>query len=148
MGKIKIKRGEQELEIEESEIQDGDERITGTQPPKDEEKKFTQADLNRLLADERRKNDKKYNDLNTQFTSYKEEVETERSKNEEKLKGKFDEAKKEYPESVQKLLDKMTVTEALEWIEENPAEDKQDLPRTPKEKKQGEKKLGLATIKF
>jgi hypothetical protein len=134
--KVKIKRNGEIMEVLESEIQDGDERVTETQQDKDE-KKFTQADLNRMIADERRKLQKKYDDLNNEFTTFKTEIQTKEQENENKLKGKAEAARKDYPEPIVKLLDKMTYQEQLDWISENPATEKPVLPNNPKEKGDG-----------
>jgi hypothetical protein len=134
---MKVKRNGQVIEIkDDSELEEGDEKITETQQDKDE-KKFTQADVNKFVADEKKKWQKKYEDKEKEFTDYKTEVESERSKSEEKLKGKVEEARKGYPESVVKLLEKQSYAEQLEWIEQNPLEEKNNLPRTPKEKGDG-----------
>lgn len=99
------------------------------------EKKFTQDDLNKLIAKEKRTWEKRYETLQNEFTIFKGEIETERTKQEEKLKTQVDELKKGVPPQLLKLLEKLSVQEQYEYLtdSENKIEKKR-IPATPLEK--------------
>ncbi len=155
MATVKIKRNVDgkatEMEIEESEIQDGDERLSGTQPNQDEEKKFSQADLNRLLAQDRRAATVKFNTLQGTYDALLKEVEDGKVAAETAAKEKATKLREGLPESVTKLLDKLTYSEQLEWLSD-PAnrQDKKKIPPLPPAHKGNGKEpsLGMARIKF
>jgi len=146
MAKIKVTRDGAEVEIEESEKLDGDVLVTSQEKKGITFSEEQQTHINKLLADERRKEQSKYNTLKTEYDSYKGEIETERTKHEEKLKVKVDEMKKGLPEPISKLLEKLSVTEQMEFLEdpENKIE-KPVLPNNPKEKGDGKpvQKIGI-----
>lgn len=116
------------MEDETKNVEGTDETVTSQDK---NEKLLTQEQVNKLLADERRKLQKKYSDLETSFNEFKNDVESERSKREEKIKTQVEELKKGLPEPVLKLLGKLSVEEQYEWIQENPIE-KKTLPDNPK----------------
>lgn len=102
----------------------------------EKEKKFTQDEVNKLMAKEKRAWEKRYETLQTEFTTFKGEIETERTKQEEKLKTQVDELKKGMPPQILKLLEKLSVQEQYEYLtdSENKIEKKR-IPETPPEKK-------------
>lgn len=99
------------------------------------EKKFTQDELNALLAAEKRKMQIKLEAVQNEFTTFKSSIEEKEQAEETKLKEKVDEMKKDAPQSIMKLLEKLTIAEQYEWLSdsENKVE-KIDLPNNPKEK--------------
>jgi len=132
---IKVKRGEETLEIDEKDKQDGDELITETPQSKTEEKKFTQTELNALIAKEKRDAQKKYETLSNDFASYKTDIETKQKAEEAKLKGKVENLRKGVDPSIIKLLDKLTLAEQVEYLEDPENQiDKVKIPETPKGK--------------
>lgn len=105
------------------------------------EKKFTQDELNALLAAEKRKMQIKLETIQNEFTTFKSSIEEKEQAEETKLKEKVDEMKKDAPQSIMKLLEKLTIAEQYEWLSdsENKVE-KIDLPNNPKEKGDGKPK--------
>lgn len=132
-------------EIKNEQETPADETTVTTQDKK--AKTFTQDELNALLAQERRKAQQKLEAIQNEYTSFKAEVETERSKQEEKLKAKVDEMKAGLPENILKLLSKLTYSEQAEWLAENKIE-KKTIPPTPEAKTSdgGGKPKSLGTI--
>ena len=147
---IKVKRGDEEIEIEESEVLDTDVPVTSQENKKgvtfDEAQ---QKHINQLIAAEKRKMQIKLEAVQNEFTTFKSSIEEKEQAEETKLKEKVDEMKKDAPQSIMKLLEKLTIAEQYEWLSdsENKVE-KIDLPNNPKEKGDGKKNLGQVKVKF
>ncbi len=109
-------------------IEKTDETVT-TQEKK--EKVLTQSEVNALLAKEKRDWTKKLEVIQNEFTTYKTSIEEKENAQTEKIKVKVDSLKAGMDDSVIKLLDKLTVQEQFEWLEENKIE-KKTIPTTPK----------------
>lgn len=145
---IKVKRGEETIEIEEKDKQDDDELITETQQSKTEEKKLTQSEVNALIAAEKRNWQKKLEKAQSDFDTYKTEIETKEQAEELKLKERVDELSKNYSERELAALDGKTNSEKLQWMEKFQPEKKTDFPITPKGSKeeQPKKQKSIGTI--
>lgn len=119
---VKVKRKdaegkEQEIEVEEKDILETDVKVLAPEPGQtNQEKTLTQSEVNKLLADERRKHDAKFNDLKSEFTTFKTTIEErEQAANDAALE-KVEALRKDLPESITKLLDKLTPVEQLDWL--------------------------------
>lgn len=108
------------------------EQEPGTPPVKEEEKKFSQAEVNALLAKERRANTLKLNGLQEQFEKLQQEQAEREQAAELKAKAKAEELRKDLPDHITKLLEKLTYQEQLEWLSDpaNRAE-KRNIPTLP-----------------
>ena len=136
MSKVKVKREVEgkptELEVEEAEVLDTDERVTATEPKKPE-KTLPQAQVDKLLADERRKHREKFEALQSEYTEYKSSVEAREKEANDAAEKKVAELRKDLPEGVIRLLDKLTPVEQLDWLSdpENVIEKKTIKPLPP-----------------
>lgn len=81
-----------------------------------QEKTLTQTDVNKLMADERRKHDSKYNELKSEYTTFKSSIEAKEQAANDAAAEKVSTLRKDLPESVTKLLDKLSAVEQLEWL--------------------------------
>lgn len=100
-----------------------------------QEKKFSQDEVNKLIAKEKRSWEKKFESIQNEFNTFKGEIEQEQTKREEKVKTQVGEMKKDLPPQIMKLLDKLTIQEQFDYLNdpENKIE-KKTIPSTPKEK--------------
>jgi len=96
------------------------------------EKTLTQSEVNKLLADERRKNDKRYQDLNTEYAGFKAAIEAKEAAANEAAAEKVEALRKDLPEPLIKLLDNLTPVAQLEWLSD-PANviTKKEIPPLP-----------------
>lgn len=119
---MKVKRkdaegNEQEIEIEEKDLQDGDVKVLDTEPGKtNQEKTLTQAEFNKAMADERRKHEAKFNALKGEFDTYKGDIEAKEKAANDAAAEKVEALRKDVPESLLALLDKLSAVEQLEWL--------------------------------
>lgn len=148
MPKVKIKRKvddkEQELEVEESEVLETDEKIPESAPgTKTPEKSLPQSEVNKLMADQRRKHEQELKDLRADFDAFRKTVEDKEKAANEAAQKKVDDLRKDLPESIGKLLDKLSPLEQLEWLNDpaNVIEKKQinQLPEPRQEPGRGTK---------
>lgn len=131
------------------EIDGIDEVKPETEQEKNTGKTLSQEEVNKLIAAEKRTWQKKLEAVQNEYTTYKTDVEAKLQAEENKLKTVVDEAKKTLPANIVKLLDKLTVTEAYEWLNDpENATDKKSLPDTPQGKGEVKTNLSLAKIKF
>jgi len=120
---VKVKRKddkgiEQEIEVEENEILDTDVKVTppqgaGQQAP---EKTLTQTEVNKLMADERRKYEGKYNELKSEYTTFKSGIEAKEQAANDAAAEKVEAFRKDLPESIIELLDNLPPVKQLEWL--------------------------------
>jgi hypothetical protein len=138
MAKVKVKRkaddgSEQELELEEAEVLETDERVPEAAPGKPKpEKSLPQAEVNKLMADERRKHKAELDALRAEYGEFKKTVEDREKAAQDAAAEKVEALRKDLPESISKLLDKLTPVEQLEWLSD-PANKvvKQEIPPLP-----------------
>lgn len=99
---------------------------------KSTEKTLTQSEVNKLLADERRKHDKRYQDLNTEYAGFKAEIEKREAAANEAAAEKVEALRKDLPDPLIKLLDKLSPVDQLEWLND-PANviTKKEIPPLP-----------------
>ena len=120
MSKIKIKRSvagkDTEMEVEEAEVLETDVKVTDKPPENQAEKTLKQSEVNALLAKERKAYDTKFKQLQDEYTAFKTGIEEKATKAEEEAKEKVEELRKNVPEPIGKLLDKMSFVEQLEWL--------------------------------
>ena len=94
-----------------------DVKETDKQPDKKaEEKTLTQSEVNALLAKERKAHDTKFKQLQDEYSAFKTGIEEKQTKAEEEAKEKVENLRKNVPEPIIKLLDKMSYTEQLSWL--------------------------------
>lgn len=105
---------------------------------KSTEKTLTQSEVNKLLADERRKHDAKYNELKQEYTGFKQTIEQREQAANDAAAEKVEALRKDLPEPIMKLLDKLTPIEQLEWLND-PANviTKKEIPPLPPSREQG-----------
>lgn len=138
MAKIKVKRKDEagkeaELEIEESEALETDVRIPEQPPGKQGgEKTLTQSEVNKLMADQRREHESKIKALQADYDAFKKSIEDKEKAANEAAAKQVEELRKDLPEPIGKLLDKLTPIEQLEWLRD-PANaiPKQEIPPLP-----------------
>lgn len=90
--------------------------VTPDGEQKPPEKTFTQSEVNRLMAKERQSATKKYDTLKSEYDTLKKSVEDKEAEAEEAAKSKVAELRKDLPENITKLLDKLSAVEQLEWL--------------------------------
>lgn len=83
---------------------------------KSTEKTLTQSEVNKILADERRKHDAQYKALKGEFDTFKGEIEAREKAANDAAAEKVEALRKDLPEAITKLLDKLTPIEQLEWL--------------------------------
>ncbi len=142
MAKVKVKRKvkddagketEQELELEEAEVKDGDVKIPVQDPGKKEPEKtlhFTEDEFNQKLAAARRDSEKDTKAIRAEFDAYKKGIEDKEKAANDAAAKKVEALRKDLPESIGKLLDKLSPSEQLEWLSDpaNVIEKKQISP--------------------
>lgn len=111
---------------------DTEETVESQEQDSSAEKTFTQSEVNALLAKERRSHTIKLNSLQEQFDQFRQEISDRESALETKAKEKVGELRKDLPEQISKLLDKLTYQEQLEWLSD-PANkvEKKTIPALP-----------------
>ena len=114
---------EQETDVKEPE------QTPGQKPS---EKTLTQAEVNKILADERRKHDTRYQDLKTEYAGFKAAIEAKEAAANEAAAEKVEALRKDLPESLIKLLDNLPPVAQLEWLSD-PANviTKKEIPPLP-----------------
>lgn len=138
MSKVKVKREVEgkatELEIEESEILETDERVKATEPNKPE-KTIPQAQVDKLMADQRRKHREELDKITAEFAEYKKSVEDREKEANDAAEKKVADLRKDLPEGVIRLLDNLTPVKQLEWLSD-PANviEKKKIEPLPKER--------------
>ena len=135
---MKVKRKdadgkEQEIEIEDKDLLDTDVKVPEPDPDKkSQEKTLTQSEVNKLMADERRKHDAKFNELKSEYTTFKQSVEEREKSANDAAAEKVEVLRKDLPEAITKLLDKLTPVEQLDWLNDpENAITKREIPPLP-----------------
>lgn len=127
------------------EIKDGEsvdetsteETTTETEQKTNAGKSFSQEEVNRLLAEEKRKNQKRYDALKQEFDSYRGDIETKEQQRIDGLKTKVEELKKNLPKNILVLLEKLDVQEQYDYLnDESNVTTLSDIPNTPQSKNQ------------
>ena len=131
-------------EIVETEVVETEEAV----PTKSQDKKYTDEQLNKLLAKERREWKSKLETLQTDFDSYKADKEAKELELEEKNKTKVETLKKTLPEELIELLDKLSFSEQLEYLEKNTPAEKKKIPVIPEGNKDSSPKQIPLSIRF
>lgn len=150
---VKVKRkddkgAEQEIEIEESDILETDVKVLPPEAGKtNQEKTLTQSEVNKLLADERRKHDAKYNELKGEYTTFKTAIEQREQAANDAAAEKVEALRKDLPEPIIKLLDNLSPVAQLEWLSD-PANviTKKEIPPLPNAREQGGQQRKIKTI--
>ena len=92
-------------------------KASDTEPSKtSQEKTLTQSEVNKILADERRKHDAQFKALRSEFDEFRTGVEAKEKAANDAAAEKVEALRKDLPEAVTKLLDKLTPVEQLEWL--------------------------------
>lgn len=111
-----------------------DKKAEGETGENQDAKLFTQADLNKFLSKEKKAFQAKYDALNTDFTTLQADVTKKAEAEEAKQAIVVESLKKDLPANILKLLEKLSVAEQLEYLQD--AEnvipvDKKKIPSTP-----------------
>jgi hypothetical protein len=109
-----------------------------TQP----EKMLSQAEVNRILARERKAATVKYNALQSQFDALQKDLDAKREAEEAIVLDKIAKLREGQPKHVLSLLDKLDPQEQLEWLSGEDAKvvEKKTIPPLPTERKEAPKK--------
>ncbi len=111
-------------------------------PDKSQVKRYSDVELNRLLAKERRDAKAKYDQLRAEFDAFKEDAEAKQKEADERAKERVEELRKDLPEETQELLDLLTPSDQLEWLSKH-GTPKKVIPKTPDARKERpEPKMG------
>mgnify|MGYP003515197103 FL=1 len=135
---IKVKRKddkgiENEIEVEDADVLETDVKVLPPEAGKtNQDKTLTQAEVNKILADERRKHDTRYQDLKTEYAGFKAAIEAKEAAANEAAAEKVEALRKDLPDPLIKLLDKLSPVEQLEWLND-PANviTKKEIPPLP-----------------
>lgn len=99
---------------------------------KSTEKTLTQSEVNKILADERRKHDAQYKALKGEFDTFKGEIEAREKAANDAAAEQVEALRKDLPEPIIELLDKMSNVEQLDWLTKNSnAVTKRQIPELP-----------------
>lgn len=139
---MKVKRKdadgkEQEIEIEEKDLLETDVKVetppqgAGNKPP--ETITLTQAELNNQLASARRKSEADLKALKDEYIAFKQSIEAKEKAANDAAAAQVEALRKDLPEAITKLLDKLTPIEQLEWLRdpENQIAPKKQIPELP-----------------
>jgi molecular chaperone GrpE (heat shock protein) len=103
---------------------------TGKQVP--EKITLTQQELNNQLASARRESEKRLKDLQAEYNSYKQNIEAKEQAANDAAAEKVEALRKDLPEAITKLLDKLTPIEQLDWLNDpENAITKKQIPELP-----------------
>ncbi len=139
--KVKIQRKGAEgaepqvMEVEESEILETDVKVdpqqgAGSQAP--EKLTLTRQELDSQLANARRKAEADYKSLKSEFDGFKQTIEAKEKAANDAAAEQVEALRKDLPESIAKLLDKLTPIEQLEWLRDpENAITKKQIPELP-----------------
>jgi len=99
---------------------------------KSTEKTLTQSEVNKILADERRKHDAQFKALKGEFDTFRGEIEAKEKAANDAAAEQVEALRKDLPESIIELLDNLTPVKQLEWLK-NPANaiTKKQIPELP-----------------
>ena len=131
---------EQEQEVKEPEQSPG---------TKSTEKTLTQSEVNKLMAEDRRKHDQRYKDLEKEYKDFRSTIEEREKAANDAAAEKVEALRKDLPEPITKLLDRMTPVEQLEWLndpENNIVAPKKEIPPLPHGRENGGPQRKIQTI--
>ncbi len=113
-------------EVKETPPQDAGEKVP-------EKISLTQKELDGMMAKARRDAETKLRDLQTEFNGYKQSVEAKEQAANDAAAAQVEALRKDLPEAITKLLDKLTPIEQLEWLRdpENQIAPKKQIPELP-----------------
>lgn len=99
---------------------------------KSTEKTLTQSEVNKILADERRKHEAQYKALKGEFDTFRGEIEAREKAANDAAAEKVEALRKDLPEPIIELLDKMSNVEQLDWLTKNSnVVTKKQIPELP-----------------
>ena len=114
---------------------------------KSTEKTLTQSEVNKILADERRKHEAQYKALKGEYDTFKGEIEAKEKAANDAAAEKVEALRKDLPEAIAKLLDKLTPIEQLEWLRDpENAITKKQIPELPTSQNQKGSQRKIKTI--
>lgn len=103
-----------------------------------QEKTLTQSEVNKLMAEERRKHEKAFKELQTEYLGYKQTIEEREKKAQDAAAEKVEALRKDLPEAITKLLDKLTPIEQLDWLSDpENVVTKKEIPPLPPPRENG-----------
>jgi len=99
---------------------------------KSTEKTLTQSEVNKILADERRKHEAQFKTLKSEYDTFKGEIEAREKAANDAAAEQVEALRKDLPESIIELLDELSPLKQLEWLT-NPknAITKKQIPELP-----------------
>jgi L-lactate utilization protein LutC len=116
---------EQQDEVKEIPPQDAGEKVP-------EKISLTQKELDGKLADARRKAEAKLREVEEEYKSFKQTVEQREQAANDAAAEQVEALRKDLPEAITKLLDKLTPIEQLEWLRDpENAITKKQIPELP-----------------
>lgn len=128
---------------------DAPETETVETPPaeKKPEKTLTQSEVNALMAKERKQASEKHSALKAEYDAYKKQIEERDAAANEAAEQAVADLRKDLPEGVGKLLDKLSAVEQLEWLRD-PANviEKKHIPELPEDRGDHKTPLRAPTI--
>lgn len=141
---IKVKRKddkgvENEIEVEESDILETDVKVLAPEPGKtNQEKTLTQKEVNTMFAEERRKHDAQLKAIQSEYKEFRDGIEAREKAANDAAAEKVEALRKDLPEPITKLLDKLTPVEQLDWLND-PANVtvKKEIPPLPGPRQDG-----------
>lgn len=107
-------KSKEETDQTQDDVKETPSQDTGSKAP--EKITLTQQELNNQLASARRESEKRLKDLQAEYNSYKQTVEAKEQAANDAAAEKVEALRKDLPESITKLLDKLTPIEQLEWL--------------------------------
>lgn len=115
---------------------------------KSTEKTLTQTEVNKILADERRKHEAQYKALKGEFDTFKGDIEAKEKAANDAAAENVEALRKDLPESITKLLDKLSPVEQLEWLnnEDNILTKKQVPPLPPSANGHGKQRKSINVV--
>jgi hypothetical protein len=112
-------------EVKENSQQDASEKVP-------EKISLTQKELDGLMAKARRDAETKLRDLQTEYNGYKSSIEAKEQAANDAAAEQVEALRKDLPEAIAKLLDKLTPIEQLEWLRDpENAITKKQIPELP-----------------
>jgi hypothetical protein len=101
-------------------------------PEKKQETLYTDEQVNKIVADAKRKHKAELDALRAEYGEFKKTVEDREKAAQDAAAEKVEALRKDLPESISKLLDKLSPVEQLEWLSD-PANQivKQEIPPLP-----------------
>jgi hypothetical protein len=120
------------VESENEEVTDSTAETTGKKTT-ESQKTFTQADLDRVVKERLNREKKETQKLSESWETEKNELTTQLESYEKIIKSIIDAKKSDIPENFRKLLNKLSINEQFDWLNDpaNKMADKKPIPITP-----------------